>query len=123
MWQAVLDMMSRKDHLKDGIFVMPPFLVAYLWRPKGKVYCLVLENGKLITKCKGYSKQLTKEQYLSLLEGNTLELSVTKWTRSLKDSTIVIRPNSPYKINPLLTKRNKILERGKWVNTAPLIIS
>lgn len=67
-----LGKLKLEYQFKEGIFVMP------------KVYCLVLENGKLITKCKGYSKQLTKEQYLSLLEGNTLELSVTKWTRSLR---------------------------------------
>ncbi|RGB21993.1 hypothetical protein C1646_598130, partial [Rhizophagus diaphanus] len=82
---------------KEGLFITP------------KIYCLELEDGKLITKCKGYSGKLSKEQYLQLLEGKPLDLQVTKWTRSLKDSTIDVKPNFKYTINPNLTKRYKVI--------------
>lgn len=89
---------------------------------KTKVYCLELEDGKLVTKCKGYSGKLTKAQYLELLEGHTLNFEVTKWIRSLNNSSIQIKRNTPYTINPTLNKRKKIIENGVWVNTAPIIL-
>jgi len=48
---------------------------------------------------------------------------VTKWKRSLKDSTIQVKPNSKYSINPNLNKRNKVYENGVWVNTTPIILN
>lgn len=65
-----------------------------------KVYYLELEDGSVVSKCKGFSGKLSKDQYLDLLKGNTIDLFVTKWLRSLKDSTIQIHRNTPYKINP-----------------------
>jgi hypothetical protein len=108
---TTLGKLKLEYKFKEGIFIMP------------KVYCLELENGSLITKCKGYPGKLTKDQYLSLLEGNPLSLQVTKWLRSLKDSTIQILRNTPYTINPILNKRNKVIEDGKWVNTKPIILN
>lgn len=108
---AILGKLKLEHTLKEGIFVMP------------KVYYLEKEDETTVSKCKGYSGKLTKAQYLELLSGQTLYLEITKWSKSLRDSYVWIQNNTPYKIHPLLTKRNKILERGKWVNTAPLILS
>lgn len=51
-----------------------------------------------------------------------MNLPVTKWLRSLKNSTIKIKRNMPYVINPLFNKRQKVFENGKWVDTRPLIL-
>jgi len=79
---AELGKLKLEYKIKEGIFIIP------------KVYCLELEDGKVITKCKSYSGKLSKEQYLQLLEGHPLDLQVTKWKRSLRDSTIQVKPNS-----------------------------
>jgi len=107
---TTLGMLKLEHKIKEGIFIMP------------KVYCLELENDSLVTKCKGYPGRLTKDQYLSLLEGNSLNLQVNKWVRTLRDSSIQILRNTPYTINPILNKREKLLENGKWINTKPIIL-
>jgi len=85
-------------------------------------YTRELDNGSVITKCKGYPGKLSKDQYLELFKGNSINLPVTKWLRSLKNSTIQIKRNMPYVINPLFNKRQKVFENGKWVDTRPLIL-
>nr|AFN42484.1 DNA polymerase B 2 [Rhizophagus irregularis] len=107
---TVLGKLKLEYKFKEGLFITP------------KIYCLELEDGKLITKCKGYSGKLSKEQYLQLLEGKPLDLQVTKWTRSLKDSTIDVKPNFKYTINPNLTKRYKVIRDGVWTNTKPIVL-
>lgn len=107
---AALGKLKLEHKIKEGIFIMP------------KVYCLELENNSLVTKCKGYPGKLTKDQYLFLLEGNSLNLQVNKWVRTLRDSSIQILRNTPYTINPILNKREKLLENGKWINTKPIIL-
>ena len=75
---AVLGKLKLEYKFKEGIFIMP------------KVYYLELEDGTTISKVKGFPGKLTKTQYLELLSGNTLDLQVTKWTRSLKDYQITL---------------------------------
>jgi hypothetical protein len=67
-----------------------------------KVYYLETVEGKIISKCKGYSGVLSRDQYMGLLEGNTLTLEVRKWFRSLEAGTVKIVP-LPYKLAPILT--------------------
>ena len=57
---AKLGMLKLEHVFKEGIFASP------------KIYYLELENGKTVTKCKGFSGQLNKSQYLQLMEGNPL---------------------------------------------------
>jgi hypothetical protein len=52
---ATLGMLKLEQRFSEGIFVMP------------KVYYLLTEEGKEVMKCKGYSGELTKAQYLNLL--------------------------------------------------------
>ncbi len=68
---ATLGKLKLEHTFKEGIFVMP------------KVYYLELEDGTVITKTKGFPGSLTKEQYLALLREESLDLKVTKWSRSL----------------------------------------
>ena len=52
-----------------------------------------------------------------------LDLQVTKWKRSLRDSTVLVKPNSKYTINPTLNKRQNIFENGIWANTKPILLN
>ena len=109
---TTLGRLKLEHTFKEGIFVMP------------KVYYLELDDGSVVTKCKGYSGKLSKDQYLGLLEGKSIDLTVTKWFRSLKDSTIQIKRNTPYVINPLFNKRQKLFDSsGKWFNTTPIVLN
>jgi hypothetical protein len=107
---ARLGMLKLEHTFKEGIFVMP------------KVYYLELEDGTTVSKVKGFPGRLTKVQYLELLSGNTLDLVVTKWSRSLKDTYVRIQKEQPYALRFAFNKRRRIFENGKWVNTAPLIL-
>ena len=64
-----------------------------------KVYYVRTTEGKEITKAKGYSEILSREQYLSLINEKTItNLTVNKWFRSLQDSRVQIKRNQPYEI-------------------------
>lgn len=108
---ATLGKLKLEHTFREGIFVMP------------KVYYLELEDGGVITKCKGYSGKLTKEQYLTLLNGEALELVVDRWFRSLKDSRVQIKRNESYKLAFLFNKRKQIIKDGVWTNTSPIILT
>jgi hypothetical protein len=96
----------------EGIFVMP------------KVYYLETSEGNIITKCKGYPGKLTRNQYLELLGGNSLELEVLRWNRSLRASKIQIQRGIPYRLTPTFNKRVKVFDsNGRWENTTPIILS
>lgn len=84
---AKLGKLKLEHTFKEGIFVMP------------KVYYLEEEDGTTISKCKGYSGKLTKAQYLELLSGQTLDLKITKWSKSLRDSYVWIQNNTPYNLS------------------------
>lgn len=108
---ATLGMLKLEHRFSEGIFVMP------------KVYFLELENGRTVTKCKGYSGRLSKQHYLELLKGDVIELNVTRWRRSLELGTVQIMKNLPYRLNPQLNKRNKVFDlKGKWIDTLPLLL-
>lgn len=70
-----LGLLKLEHEIEEGIFVMP------------KVYYLETLEGKSISKCKGFSGKLSKTQYIDLLEGKPLNLTITKWDRSLKGGT------------------------------------
>ena len=48
-----------------------------------------LEDVTTITKCKGYLGKLDKTQYLGMLKGESLDLTVTRWDRSLAEVCLV----------------------------------
>ncbi len=87
-----------------------------------KLSYLELEDGQNINKCKGYSGKLTKAQYLELLNGRKLDLTINKWNRSLKGKTIQIQRSSSYSISFSFNKRNQEFENGVWANTSPIIL-
>ena len=108
---ATLGKLKLEHTFKEGLFVLP------------KIYYLELDNDSVVTKCKGYPGKLSKDQYLELLKGKSINLPVTKWLRSLKNSTIQIKRNMPYVINPLFNKRQKVFDSsGAWVNSTPIIL-
>jgi hypothetical protein len=79
---------------------------------------------EIITKAKGFPGKFSRSHYLSLMNGETLsELSVNKWYRSLKESSVQIKRNIPYELKFTFNKRQQILENGNWVNTTPLIFN
>jgi DNA polymerase elongation subunit (family B) len=106
---AKLGMLKLEHIFKEGIFVMP------------KVYYLELEDGSSVSKCKGYSGKLSRQQYLDLLNGTTLNLEVKRWSRSLTNSSIQICSGIPYHINFTFNKRDLRIKDGKWVDTKPII--
>lgn len=107
---AALGKLKLEHTFKEGIFVMP------------KVYYLELgnEEKEIVTKCKGYSGKLTKEQYLALLEGKDLDLTITRWDRSLKAGTVQITRGINYTLKSLFNKRDKVIVNGKWIDTKPI---
>jgi DNA polymerase elongation subunit (family B) len=52
---AELGQLKLEHTFKEGIFAAP------------KIYYLELEDGSAVTKCKGYSGKLSKEQYLEVM--------------------------------------------------------
>ncbi|PKB96384.1 DNA polymerase B 2 [Rhizophagus irregularis] len=107
---ASLGKLKLEHKIKEGIFVMP------------KVYFLETEEG-IVTKCKGFAGKLTKAQYLELLEGKAQHLEVTKWSKSLAESSVKIQIKQPYKLTFSFNKREQVFNaQGQWVNTKALVL-
>lgn len=108
---AELGQLKLEHTFKEGIFSAP------------KIYYLELKDGSTVTKCKGYSGKLSKEQYLEVMEGKHLDLLVTRWVRSLSKGTVQILKGKPYVLNPQFNKRQKVYDaKGVWVDTKALIL-
>ncbi len=106
---AELGKLKLEHQLREGIFPMP------------KLYYLETTEGEIITKAKGFPGKITRSNYLSLINGETVTgLSVNKWFRSIKQSTVQIKRNQPYEIRFLFNKRQQIINNGQWENTMPL---
>lgn len=105
-----LGLLKLEHIIKEGIFVAP------------KMYYLDTNEGGIVTKCKGYSGKLTRDDYQTLLLGEVLNLTVTKWSRSLKEGTVRIVRGLPYHLKADLNKRVKVLDNGKWVDTMPITL-
>lgn len=101
-----LGSLKLEHTIKEGYFVAP------------KVYWMETEEG-LVSKCKGYSGTLNKSQVQTLYEGETLNLPITRWCRSLKTGQIQILKGIPYYLKAQLNKRTKVYQNGVWVNTKP----
>jgi|1185.fasta_scaffold684718_1 hypothetical protein len=89
-----------------------------------KLGMLKLEDGSTITKCKGYSGKLHKAQYLALLEGQPLDLTVIRWTRNLGEGSVQIKQGLPYRLSPVFLKRQKVIDsQGVWWILVPLFLA
>jgi len=109
---AKLGMLKLEHVFREGIFVSP------------KIYFLELEDGTSINKCKGYSGKFNKEQYLSLLKGQSLDLRITRWTINLEEGIVQVRKDLSYRLNPIFLKRNKVFNsQGVWIDTRPLVLN
>jgi len=105
-----LGLMKLEHIITEGIFVMP------------KVYYLRTDSGEEVFKCKGYSGRLTREQYLELLEEESLNLTMNKWSRSMAQCLVRIERNTPYLLNYSFNKRIRYLDNGRYL-TKPIILS
>jgi hypothetical protein len=108
---AALGKLKLEHKIKEGYFVAP------------KIYWLETEEGEEVTKCKGYPGKLTKDQILDLYEGKSLDLTIERWVRDLATGTVRIQQGVKYQLNPTFNKRQKVFEKGKWVNTHPLVLN
>ena len=93
-----------------GIFLAP------------KVYCIVTEEGKFISKVKGLSSKvnLTINDFEELLlENKNMQFSQTKWFKSLDKGSISIK-NDLDTLKATSTKRNLVYENGKLVGTSSI---
>ncbi|RGB22182.1 DNA polymerase B 2 [Rhizophagus diaphanus] len=107
---AKLGLLKLEYEIKEGIFPMP------------KVYFLETMDGKIVTKCKGFPGKLDRSAYLSLLQGKTITgLSVNKWYRSLRDSSVQIRRELPYEMRFSFNKRQQVFNNERWEDTKPLL--
>ncbi|POG53951.1 DNA polymerase B [Rhizophagus irregularis DAOM 181602=DAOM 197198] len=108
---ATLGKLKLEHIFKEGIFVMP------------KVYYLEKEDGSIVSKVKGFPGKLSKAQYLELLEGRSIDLEITKWSKSLKESFVKIETRRPYTLSFTFNKRQQIKNsQGIWTNTTPIKI-
>lgn len=87
-----------------------------------KLYMLELNDGKLISKTKGFSGKLTKFDYFKLYEGNVLELNNERWRRYL-NLNMIKSVNQVIALNGNYDKRNLLYSLGSWVSTYPLFVN
>lgn len=87
-----------------------------------KVYGGILNNGKIITKVKGFKNSITFDNLKSLLEENkSLELNQTKWFRFIDKGSITIK-SQIYTLVPTANKRNLIYKDNKLVSTKAFVL-
>jgi hypothetical protein len=109
---AEMGMLKLEHEIAEGYFVAP------------KIYWFQTPDGNIVSKCKGYPGNLTRAQVESLYHGENLNLTVSRWARSLTQQTVEIKVDQPYQIQPIFNKRDKVYdEKGVWVNTRPLILA
>lgn len=90
--------------------------------PSNKLYILILENGKIVSKTKGFSGGLTLSDYNELYNSNTINVTDVRWKRNLDLSTVNISHHN-MQIAASFDKRRKLFSLGKWVGTTPLYIN
>ena len=71
-----LGLLKLEHKIREGYFVAP------------KIYWFETEEGEIITRCKGYPGNLTREQITALYEGKSLDLLVQKWSRSIEQGKV-----------------------------------
>jgi hypothetical protein len=92
--------------IKEGIFIAP------------KLYYLLLEDGSVIVKNKGYSGKLTYDEFTRLYHGGNIPTVSQRFKPDLKLGTVVIH-DQEMNISGAFNKRNKLYSLGNWVNTSP----
>lgn len=100
----------EQDSIKTAIF------------PSNKLYILILEDGQIISKTKGFSAGLSLSEFKELYNSNTINVTDVRWKRNLELSTVNITQHN-MRISPSFDKRNKLFSLGKWVGTSPLCIN
>lgn len=85
--------------IKEALFISP------------KLYFLELDNGKVISKGRGYSGKLTKYDYLQLYNDNIINVVDKRWRKNLESSTMSIK-DQIIKISPSLTQRSRSCSSG-----------
>jgi hypothetical protein len=88
-----------------------------------KVYGGILNNGKIITKVKGFKNTVTFDNFKSLLEEKkSLELNQSKWFRFIDKGSISIK-SQIYTLIPTANKRNLIYKNNKLVSTEAFVLN
>lgn len=87
-----------------------------------KVYGGILNNGKIITKVKGFKNHIPFDDLKSLLnENKSLELQQTKWFRFIDKGFISIK-SQVYTLIPTANKRKLAYKNNKLVGTEAFIL-
>ena len=87
-----------------------------------KVYGGVLNNGKIITKVKGFKNSISFDNLKSLLEENkSLELNQTKWFRFIDKGSISIKTQL-YTLVPTANKRTLVYKNDILFATEAFIL-
>lgn len=92
--------------IKEGLFIAP------------KLYYLLLEDGCVVVKNKGYSGKLTYEEFIKLYHGGNIPTVSQRFKPQLKLGTVVIH-DQELNISGEFNKRNKLFSLGKWIDTSP----
>ena len=85
------------------------------------MYYILTEESKEIRKCKGIGHHLTREDYLKLLEGKTIEKVQERWNRNPIQGYIQSKPVK-LTISSEMIKRQTIINNQQFSHTLPLIV-
>ncbi len=89
----------------------------------GKTYCLRLDNGKVIIKSKGMiSSELSEDDFINLLNGNTIERLKTMSYKKFYKGSVIIDEVPVDLSGDSYEKRQKLYNCDLWTDTKPLII-
>ena len=107
-----LGKLKLEHTIKKGIFLAP------------KVYCLLTEDDKFISKVKGFSKdtELTFEDFESLHKKDSmLERTHEKWFKSINEGKITVKKQL-YSLKITENKRKILYKNNKFIDSKPFII-
>lgn len=89
-----------------------------------KLYCLVTKEGEIIIKAKGINKNsLTFNDFFNLLENpDKKTVSKTQSIKNWENGYVLIKDILVNISSETYNKRNKVYDKGKWIDTKPLNI-
>lgn len=113
------------DHLcgpEIGLFKLEHIIKEGLFL-SNKTYYIETEEGKIISRCKGVTTPMSKNQFEELLKGNDVKAIQEYSQLNFEVGYTNIKLKRELNISPsMYIKREKVYENGEWVETKPLTI-